>query len=127
VRQLLTKVGLGSRMDHHSSQLSGGEQQRVAIARALANEPSILLADEPTGNLDSRTSREVMELFGQLNRDDGITIILVTHDAEIARHARRTVAIRDGRIICDSPDFARAAEALHSQSEVLENQEGTDR
>ena len=127
VRQLLKKVGLESRMDHHSSQLSGGEQQRVAIARALANEPSILWPTNRPGNLDSRTSREVMELFGQLNRDDGITIILVTHDAEVARHARRTVAMRDGQIICDSTDFARAAEALHSQSEVLDNQEGTDR
>ena len=114
VRQLLQKVGLEARMNHHSSQLSGGEQQRVAIARALANEPSILMADEPTGNLDSRTSREVMDLFGQLNEDDGITIILVTHDAEVARHAHRTVALRDGQIISDSTDVARAAETLHS-------------
>ncbi len=102
-------------MGHHSSQLSGGEQQRVAIARALANEPSILLADEPTGNLDSHTSREVMELFGQLNRDDGLTIILVTHDQAVARHAHRTIAIRDGRVICDSTDFSRVTEALQSQ------------
>jgi ABC-type lipoprotein export system ATPase subunit len=134
VRKLLTKVGLESRMHHHSSQLSGGEQQRVAIARALANEPSILLADEPTGNLDSRTSREVMELFRQLNRDDGITIILVTHDAEVAQHARRTIAIRDGKIICDSTEFALAAEALHSHPEVphchmeaLHSEKGSDR
>jgi ABC-type lipoprotein export system ATPase subunit len=112
VRQLLKKVGLESRADHHPSQLSGGQQQRVAIARALANEPPILLADEPTGNLDSRTSREVMELFGQLNRDDGITIIVVTHDQEIARHARRAIAIRDGQIICDTTEFAAAAAAL---------------
>jgi putative ABC transport system ATP-binding protein len=127
VRKLLTKVGLKSRMDHSSSQLSGGEQQRVAIARALANEPSILLADEPTGNLDSRTSREVMELFGQLNQEDGITIILVTHDAEIARHARRTIAVRDGRIICDSTDFARVAEAMRNHPEDSDNQEGSKR
>jgi putative ABC transport system ATP-binding protein len=115
VRHLLEKVGLKARADHQSSQLSGGEQQRVAIARALANEPPIMLADEPTGNLDSRTSREVMELFGQLNREDGITIVLVTHDQEVARHARRTIVIRDGRIICDAADFAQATAALHRQ------------
>ena len=91
------RSGWKSRADHHPSQLSGGQQQRVAIARALANEPPILLADEPTGNLDSRTSREVMDLFRQLNREDGITIILVTHDQEIARHARRVVVLRDGQ------------------------------
>ena len=115
VRKLLKKVGLESRMDHHPSQLSGGQQQRVAIARALANEPSILLADEPTGNLDSHTSREVMDLFGQLNREDGITIILVTHDQEVAQHARCVGRLRDGKIICDTTDFSRATEALHSQ------------
>jgi ABC-type lipoprotein export system ATPase subunit len=114
-RQLLKKVGLESRADHHPAQLSGGQQQRVAIARALANEPAILLADEPTGNLDSRTSREVMELFGQLNRDDRITIVVVTHDQEIARHARRAIAIRDGQVICDTTEFAQAAAALHGQ------------
>ena len=85
VRRLLRRVGLEAREDHHSSQLSGGQQQRVAIARALANEPPILMADEPTGNLDSHTSREVMELFRQLNQDDGLTIILVTHDQEVAK------------------------------------------
>ncbi len=115
VRKLLKKVGLESRIDHHPSQLSGGQQQRVAIARALANQPSILLADEPTGNLDSRTSREVMDLFGQLNREDGITIIVVTHDQEVAKHARRAVVIRDGQVICDSREFSRAIQALHDQ------------
>jgi putative ABC transport system ATP-binding protein len=114
-KKLLQKVGLESRMDHHPSQLSGGQQQRVAIARALANQPSILLADEPTGNLDSHTSREIMDLFQSLNRDDGITIILVTHDQEVAKHARRAIVIHDGQIICDSTEFAKAAEALHNQ------------
>ncbi len=125
VRKLLEKVGLGSRMRSSSAQLSGGEQQRVAIARALANEPAILLADEPTGNLDSHTSREVMELFGQLNRNDGITIIVVTHDAGVARHARRTIAIRDGKVICDAADFSRADERLRVPAEASE-QEGTE-
>jgi putative ABC transport system ATP-binding protein len=83
----------------------------------MANEPAILLADEPTGNLDSRTSREVLELFRRLNQEDGITIILVTHDQEVARHARRIVVLRDGRVICDSPDFARATAALHGSEE----------
>lgn len=113
---LLKKVGLESRMRHHSSQLSGGQQQRVAIARAMANKPAILLADEPTGNIDSRTSREVMELFRKLNQEDGITIILVTHDQEVARHARRTIVLRDGRVICDATDSGQAAAAMR-QSE----------
>jgi putative ABC transport system ATP-binding protein len=112
-RRLLKKVGLESRMDHHPSQLSGGQQQRVAIARAMANEPPILLADEPTGNIDTRTSREVMDLFRTLIEEDGITIILVTHDQEVARHARRTIVLRDGRMICDTADFADAIAAMH--------------
>jgi ABC-type lipoprotein export system ATPase subunit len=118
VRTLLEKVGLDSRADHQPSQLSGGQQQRVAIARALANEPPILLADEPTGNLDSRTSREVMQVFRQLNREDGITIIVVTHDPEIARHARRVVVLHDGKVLCDTSDFDLATAALHSQQEA---------
>ncbi|MEX2140981.1 MAG: ABC transporter ATP-binding protein [Pirellulales bacterium] len=112
-RELLERVGLGDRMDHHPGQLSGGQQQRVAIARALANEPAILMADEPTGNLDSRTSRDVMALFAELNQRDGITMILVTHDQEIGRNARRTLVLRDGRIIVDTTRFDEAVSALH--------------
>src|SRR5262245_14712472 len=94
----LTLVGLSDRLHHQPSQLSGGQQQRVAIARALVNEPAILMGDEPTGNLDSRTSREVISLFRELNEQQRITVILVTHDQDVARNARRTVVLRDGRI-----------------------------
>jgi ABC-type lipoprotein export system ATPase subunit len=93
---LLRKVGLADRIHHQQSQLSGGEQQRVAIARSLVNQPSILLADEPTGNLDSRTSKEILRMFQQLNSDDGITVILVTHDQGVAQWAQRTIRIKDG-------------------------------
>jgi ABC-type lipoprotein export system ATPase subunit len=97
-RQVLDKVGLGDRLSHHPGQLSGGQQQRVAIARALINNPPLLFADEPTGNLDSRTSQEILRMFQQLNHDDGITIIMVTHEPDVARYARRIVHLRDGMI-----------------------------
>src|ERR1051325_4359163 len=98
--RVLEAVGLQGRGDHHPSQLSGGQQQRVAIARALINHPEVLLADEPTGNLDSQTSIEVMEIFQKLN-DNGITILMVTHEPDIAAYARRNVGMRDGRIVTD--------------------------
>jgi ABC-type lipoprotein export system ATPase subunit len=98
-REELRRVGLEDRLDHEPSQLSGGQQQRVAIARALVNRPPLIFADEPTGNLDSRTSAEVLEMFQQLNHRDGITIILVTHDSQVAGYARRTIQIRDGLIV----------------------------
>lgn len=97
----LDRVGLADRMDHFSQQLSGGQQQRVAIARALVNSPALLLADEPTGNLDSRTSIEIMELFQELNTREGVTIVLVTHEREIARYTKRCVEMRDGVIVQD--------------------------
>jgi ABC-type lipoprotein export system ATPase subunit len=105
---MLERVGLGPRMHHHPSQLSGGQQQRVAIARSLINNPPLLFADEPTGNLDSRTSEEVLQMFKELNRHDGITIILVTHDLEVAEHANRAIKIRDGLI--ESGAFAEHAD-----------------
>ncbi len=106
--EMLRRVGLEDRMNHEPSQLSGGQQQRVAIARSLVNRPSILFADEPTGNLDSHTSEEVLRMFEQLNEEEGITIILVTHDANVAGHARRVIRIHDGVIVNDA--FAASAE-----------------
>jgi putative ABC transport system ATP-binding protein len=100
--QALEIVGLGDRADHKPNQLSGGQQQRVAIARALANQPALLLADEPTGNLDSRTSIEIMGVFQKLN-DQGITIVMVTHELDIAHYTKRMVVMRDGKVVGDSP------------------------
>jgi putative ABC transport system ATP-binding protein len=99
-REALEKVGLGDRIKHQPNELSGGQRQRVAVARALVNRPSILLADEPTGNLDSRTSNEIMALFDELN-ESGNTIVLVTHEEDIADHASRTVRLLDGRVVMD--------------------------
>jgi putative ABC transport system ATP-binding protein len=100
-KEVLEIVGLGQRLDHYPNQLSGGQQQRVAIARALINEPSILLADEPTGNLDTRTSVEVMDIFQRLNVERGITVVLITHEVDIAEHGTRLVRFRDGKIQID--------------------------
>lgn len=100
-REMLETVGLADRMDHHPNQMSGGQQQRVAIARSLVNQPSIVLADEPTGNLDSRTSIEIMDIFQRLNRENGITVILITHEHEIAEYGHRIIRFRDGTVVSD--------------------------
>jgi len=105
-QKALSEVNLMGREHHHPSQLSGGEQQRVAIARALVNQPSILLADEPTGNLDSKTSEEIMGIFQRLNREMGITIIMITHEPDVAAFAKRNILFKDGRIIDDHKNLA---------------------
>jgi macrolide transport system ATP-binding/permease protein len=119
---LLTLVGLTGREQNHPNQLSGGQQQRVAIARALVNRPSILLADEPTGNLDSTNSAEIMEVLAKLNREQGITVILVTHDADIAAYADRTITFRDGEIQSDTRKDAAAAHLLQAEAAAEKNE-----
>jgi len=120
----LESVGLGQRLDHLPSELSGGQQQRVAIARALVNEPAMILADEPTGNLDSRSGTEVMQIFQRLNRDQGITVVFVTHDSWIARHTNRVVILRDGKVITDrevnNPLVAGQSERPSAEDEMEE-------
>ena len=115
-RSLLDLVGLGGRLDHTPNQLSGGQQQRVAIARALVNEPELILADEPTGNLDSRTSVEIMEILQRLNRETGVTVVLITHEPDIAQYAERMVAFRDGKVVKDVPVENRRDAAAEFQS-----------
>jgi putative ABC transport system ATP-binding protein len=116
--QALETVGLADRADHHPSQLSGGQQQRVAVARALVNRPSLLLADEPTGNLDSQTSIEIMGVFQKLN-DDGMSILMVTHELDIASYTKPIVVMRDGQIVSDTPVSRR----LHAEIELARLQE----
>ncbi|MBX3277324.1 MAG: ABC transporter ATP-binding protein [Acidobacteria bacterium] len=121
----LASVGLAGREQNHPNQLSGGQQQRVAVARALVNQPALILADEPTGNLDSRTSVEVMEIFQRLNREHGITLILVTHEPDIAEYAKRIIVFKDGRIKRDElvADQRDAAEELRNLPEIVDEEE----
>jgi len=111
--EMLEKVGLAGHRNSHPNQISGGQQQRVAIARALVNQPRLILADEPTGNLDTHTSEEIMALFRELNQRDGITIVLVTHEPDIAASARRLVRLADGRIVYDGP-MSKAKAAIEA-------------
>ena len=113
-RAMLELVGLGDRVDHHPGQLSGGQQQRVAIARSLVNEPAILMGDEPTGNLDSKTSKEIIQMIKRLNEENGITVILVTHDLGVAKNAKRILVLRDGEIQTDTESFDEAFQSLHA-------------
>ena len=117
-RQSLEQVGLGDRIHHHPNELSGGERQRVAIARALAMQPAIILADEPTGNLDSRSGAEIVGIFQELNRETGITVVFVTHDPNIAQHTERIVRLHDGRVVSDEP-VAQPRDAQETLAMVL--------
>jgi putative ABC transport system ATP-binding protein len=121
----LTAVGLADRAGHYPSQLSGGQQQRVAIARALLNEPSILLADEPTGNLDSRTSVEIMAIFQRLNADRGITIVLITHEPQVAEYGSRVIRFSDGRVVTDEANASLRAAA--GELATVHSEPGDDR
>jgi ABC-type lipoprotein export system ATPase subunit len=125
-RELLEQVGLKDRMLHFPSQLSGGQQQRVAIARSLVNRPSILFADEPTGNLDSHTSAEILEMFQQLNAHEKITIMLVTHDPDVAHHAKRVIHIRDGSIVEDASPHAAENELAMTGARAVGTGEGDE-
>jgi putative ABC transport system ATP-binding protein len=125
--EALTAVGLAGREQNHPNQLSGGQQQRVAIARALVNHPALILADEPTGNLDSRTSIEVMEIFQRLNREQGITLVLVTHESDIAEYAKRVVVFKDGKIKKDyAVEHPRDAEQELKNLPAIEEDEDDD-
>ena len=123
-REALERVGLSDRAHHHPSQLSGGQQQRVAIARALVNRPSIVFADEPTGNLDSRVSETIMALFRELN-DAGITLVFVTHEADIAKHAKRRIVLKDGEILSDEPVAGRLVPEVAGAAEAAGSGAGT--
>ena len=123
-KAMLTEVGLEDRMDHHPNQLSGGQQQRVAIARSLVNQPSIVLADEPTGNLDTRTSIEIMGIFQQLNRDSGITVIVITHEQDIAEYGSRMIRFRDGTVVRDQANANQRQATAESEAQVELHESG---